>query len=324
VRLSHTIHPETLVIHPNSPLAPEGRFRLVQLVLSGFTQAEVARRMNISRATVWKWCKRYRDEGRAGLEDRPSRARRIPHALPAEIVDRVCNLRRELGCGPHRIAAKLKMAPSTVYGVLRRAGISNLRYMDRVTREVIRYERSRPGELVHLDVKKLGRIPDGGGKRFDEGFKESLIGRHRPGRRGFAHVHVAVDDHSRFAYAEVLADEKGPTTAAFLERAIEAFAVAGMPVEEILTDNAFNYRKSADFAEVVDLYGLKHRFTRPYRPQTNGKAEAFNKILQREWAYLRPYTSESERLAALRPFLDDYNYGRPHTAIGNRPPASRM
>ena len=148
--------------------------------------------------------------------------------------------------------------------------------------------------------------------------------RHRPGRRGFAHVDVAIDDHSRFAYAEVLADEKGPTTARFLERAIDAFAVAGMSVHEILTDNALNYRKSADFAEVVDLYRLKHRFTQPYRPQTNGKAEAFNKTLQREWAYLRPYTSESERMAALQPFLDDYNYQRPHTAIGNHPPASRL
>jgi transposase InsO family protein len=197
--------------------------------------------------------------------------------------------------------------------------------MDRVTREVIRYERSRPGELVHLDVKKLGRIPEGGGKRFDEGFKETLIGRARPGRkRGFAHVHVAVDDHSRFAYAEVLSDEKGPTTADFLERALFAFEEAGIEVSEIITDNALNYRRSTDFAEVVELYGLKHRFTRPYRPQTNGKAEAFNKTLQREWAYLRRFASDQERLAALQPFLDDYNYERPHTAIGNRPPVSRL
>ena len=312
------------MLHPNAPLSPRGRLSLVQLVLAGHTQAEVARRLNVSRPTVAKWCKRFHEEGRTGLEDRSSRAKHLPHALGLEFTDKICSLRRELGCGPHRIAARLKMAPSTVHGVLRRAGISNLRYMDRVTREVVRYERSRPGELMHLDVKKLGRIPDGGGKRFDEGFRESLIGRHRPGRRGFAHVHVAVDDHSRFAYAEVLADEKGPTTASFLERAIEAFAVAGMSVQEILTDNALNYRKSADFAEVVDAYHLKHRFTQPYRPQTNGKAEAFNKTLQREWAYLRPYTSESDRTAALQPFLDDYNYQRPHTAIGNRPPASRL
>lgn len=312
------------MIHPNSPLTPEGRRRLVELVLGGYTQAEVARRFNVSRATVGKWVRRFRDEGPTGLVDRSSTALRRPHSLRPEVTEEVCRLRRAWGCGPHRIAAGLGLQPSTVYGVLRRAGLSNLRYLDRATREVIRYERSRPGELVHLDVKKLGRIPDGGGKRFDEGFKESLIGRARPGRRGFAHVHVAVDDHSRFAYAEVLSDEKGPTTADFLERALFAFEAAGIEVSEILTDNALNYRKSTDFAEVVELYDLKHRFTQPYRPQTNGKAEAFNKTLQREWAYLRPYTSETERLAALQPFLDDYNYARPHTAIGNRPPASRL
>jgi len=181
-----------------------------------------------------------------------------------------------------------------------------------------------PGELIHLDVKKLGIIPDGGGKRFDEGFKETLIGKARPGRRGFAHVHVAIDDHSRFAYAEVLADEQGPTTADFLERALAAFAATGITVSEILTDNALNYVKSLDMADVIDLYELKHRRTRPYRPQTNGKAEAFNKILQREWAYLRQYASESERTLALQGLLDDYNYVRTHTAIGNQPPATRL
>lgn len=310
--------------HPNAPLTAKGRLGIVRLVQQGFSQAEVARRYNISRATVGKWVRRFREEGAAGLEDRPSRARHLRHALDGELTGQICALRRELGCGPHRIAARLKMAVSTVYGVLRRAGISNLRYLDRVTREVIRYERSTPGELVHLDVKKLGRIPDGGGKRFDEGFAATQSGYSKKGRLGFAHVHVAVDDHSRFAYAEVLADEKGPTTAGFLERALFAFEEAGVSVSEILTDNAFNYRKSNDFAEVVQVYGLKHRFTRPYRPQTNGKAEAFNKTLQREWAYQREYKSEQERLVTLQPFLDDYNYERPHTAIGNRPPASRL
>ena len=312
------------MIHPNSPLTPLGRRRMIELVDAGHTQAEVARRLRVSRATVNKWCRRFRLEGEAGLEDRSSRAKSIPHSISPDVAEAICALRRELGRGPHRIAEKLKKAPSTIYGVLRRAGISNLRSMDRVTREVIRYERSVPGELIHLDVKKLGIIPDGGGKRFDEGFKETLIGKARPGRRGFAHVHVAIDDHSRFAYAEVLADEQGPTTADFLERALEAFAATGITVSEILTDNALNYVKSLDMAEVLDLYGLKHRRTRPYRPQTNGKAEAFNKTLQNEWAYLRQYTSESERTAALQDFLDDYNYVRTHTAIGNQPPATRL
>ena len=297
---------------------------MIELVDAGHTQAEVARRLNVSRATVNKWCRRFRLEGEVGLQDRSSRAKHMPHAIAPEAAREICDHRRESGHGPHRIAAKLKRAPSTVYGVLRRAGLANLRYMDRVTREVIRYERSVPGELIHLDVKKLGIIPDGGGKRFDEGFKETLIGKARPGRRGFAHVHVAIDDHSRFAYAEVLADEQGPTTADFLERALAAFAATGITVSEILTDNALNYVKSLDMADVIDLYELKHRRTRPYRPQTNGKAEAFNKILQREWAYLRQYASESERTLALQGFLDDYNYVRTHTAIGNQPPATRL
>lgn len=297
---------------------------MIELVQAGHTQAEVARRLNVSRATVNKWCRRFREEGNDGLQDRSSRAKHLPHALAQPLVEQICTLRRELGCGPHRIAARLGRAVSTVYGVLRRAGISNLRLMDRVTREVIRYERSAPGELVHLDVKKLGVIPDGGGKRFDDGFAETGAGKARPGKRGFAHVHVAVDDYSRFAYAEVLPDEKGPTTAAFLERALEAFAATGITVSEILTDNALNYRKSADFADVVQLHELKHRLTQPYRPQTNGKAEAFNKTMQREWAYLRQYLSEAERTLALQAFLDDYNYVRTHTAIGNLPPATRL
>ena len=311
--------------HRNAQTTPASRLRMIQRVQEGHTQAEVARQLNLSRATVAKWWKRFNEQGLAGLEDRSSRARRHPHAVSPDLAADVCRLRKELGYGPHRLAALVKLAPSTIHGVLRRAGLSNLKYLDRVTREIVRYERDRPGELVHLDVKKVGRIPDGGGKRFDPGFKETMLGRARPGRgRGFAYVHVAVDDRTRFSYAEVLADEKGASTARFLERAIAVFASAGMQVEEILTDNAWNYRRSTDFAEVVAANGIKHRFTRSYRPQTNGKAEAFNKTLQREWAYQRPYQSEEERLKALQPFLDDYNYARPHTALGNRPPASRL
>jgi transposase InsO family protein len=172
-------------------------------------------------------------------------------------------------------------------------------------------------------VKKLGRIPEGGGKRFDEGFKETGSGRKRPGKRGFEYVHVAVDDHSRFAYAEILADEKGPTTAGFLARTALAFAQAGITIQRVLSDNGGNYR-SFPFQATAAERGIALKKTRPYRPQTNGKAEAFNKTLQREWAYLCPYGSNAERHARLQPFLDDYNFARPHTAIGNRPPASRL
>lgn len=309
--------------HANAKLTPAGRMIIIEQIEAGYSQAEVARRMYLSRSTVSKWWRRYREEGLQGLADRPSRARRLPHALGEEVIAAICAKRRDLGAGPHRLAWELGMARSTIYGVLRRAGLSVLSHMERTTRTVIRYEKGRPGELVHLDVKKLGRIPDGGGKRFDEGFKETNSGRTRPGKRGFEYVHVAVDDHSRFAYAEILTDEKGPTTAGFLARTVLAFAEQGVRIERVLTDNGGNYR-SFPFQDVASEHSIGLKKTRPYRPQTNGKAEAFNKTIQREWAYLRPYTSNTERAAALGPFLDDYNFARPHTAIGNRPPASRL
>jgi len=217
------------------------------------------------------------------------------------------------------------MARSTVYGVLRRAGLSVLARLDRTTRSVIRYERDHPGALVHLDVKRLGRIPAGGGKRFDAGFAETGgAGRRRPGpKRGHDYIHVAIDDHSRFAYVECLPDERGATTAGFLERTVLALAQRGISVERVLSDNAKCY-SSRVFLEVADQHGVTLKKTRPFRPQTNGKAEAFIKTLQREWAYRRPYTSNHERVEALETFLVDYNFSRPHTAIGNHPPASRL
>lgn len=310
--------------HPNAKLTPAGRLTIIQLIQAGFSQAEVARRLCVSRPTVSKWWHRFLEEGLAGLQDRSSRAKHLPHALGQEVIAKICELRRELGAGPHRLAWELKRPRSTIYGVLKRAGLAVLGRMDRATRVVIRYEKERPGELVHLDVKKLGRIPDGGGKRFDPGFQETGIGRHRPGKRGFQFVHVAVDDHSRFAYAEVLADERGETTAGFLERTVLAFAEHGIQITNVLTDNGWNYRRSAHFAAAAAGHGIRLRHTRPYRPQTNGKAEAFNKTLQREWAYRKPYVSEAQRLRALTPFLSDYNFRRPHTALGNRCPASRL
>lgn len=234
-------------------------------------------------------------------------------------------MRLELGAGPHRIAYSLKLAASTVYGVLRRTGYSVLARLDRTTRTSIRYERDRPGELVHLDVKRLGRIPEGGGRRFDPGFKETGgAGRKRPGpKRGHDYIHVAVDDHSRFVYAECLPDERAATTAGFLERMVFSLAQRGITVERVLTDNAKCYG-SGIFIDVATHHGIRLKKTRPFRPQTNGKAEAFIKTLQREWAYRRPYLSNAERTDALDSFLVDYNFTRPHTAIGNIPPASRL
>ena len=306
--------------HANAKLTIYGRRLIIERWEAGWTQAEVAESLGVSRSTVAKYIRRFRAEGDAGLADRPSRAKCLRHCLGEPVVAAILRLRRELGAGPHRIAYELGIAASTVYGVLKRAGLSVLARLDRSTREVVRYERERPGELVHLDVKKLGRVPDGGGKRFDPGFQESGAGRHRPGPpRGHDYIHVAVDDHSRYAYAEALPDEKGTTTAGFLTRAVLAFASVGISVERILTDNAMNYRQ-----DTADAHSIALRRTRPYRPQTNGKAEAFNKTLQREWAYRRLYRTNAERLDDLQPFLDDYNFVRPHTAIGNRPPASRL
>jgi len=289
----------------------------------GYTQAAIAEMMGVSRATVSKWLRRHAHDGMAGLVDRSSRPLHVTRGLSADLVAEICRLRREHAWGPHRIGYALNLARSTVYAVLRRAHLHRLAWLHRSTREVIRYERAAPGELVHLDVKKLGRIPDGGGKRFDAGFLETGAGRHASRGLGHDFIHVAVDDHSRYAYAEALPDERGDTTAAFLERALTTFQAIGVRVERLLTDNGGNYR-SRVFAEVAAAHGVQLRRTRPYRPQTNGKAEAFNKTLQREWAYVRLYRSNDERTAALSLFLEAYNGDRPHTALGGLSPLARI
>jgi transposase InsO family protein len=309
--------------HPNARLTPHSRLQIVRHRDEGYTQAAIAELMGVSRATVSKWLRRHAREGVAGLADRSSRPRQIARGLSADLVAAICQLRRERAWGPHRISYALGVARSTVYGVLRRAGLHRLAWLHRSTREVIRYERASPGELLHLDVKKLGRIPDGGGKRFDPGFRETGAGRHASRGLGHDFVHVAVDDFSRYAYAEALPDECGKTTAAFLERALATFQALGVRVERILTDNGGNYRSHA-FRDVAVAAGARLKRTRPYRPQTNGKAEAFNKTLQREWAYVRLYTSNADRRIALPLFLEEYNTARPHTALGGRSPLTRI
>ena len=309
--------------HGNARLTAHGRLQIVRHRDDGYTQATIAAMMGVSRATVHKWLGRYAREGVAGLADRSSRPRRMARRLSADLVAAICRLRRERAWGPHRIAYALQIARSTIYAVLRRAGLHRLAWLHRSTREVIRYERAAPGELLHLDVKKLGRIPDGGGKRFDPGFRETGVGRHASRGLGHDFVHVAIDDYSRYAYAEALPDERAGTTAAFLERALATFQALGVRVERILTDNGGNYRSYA-VASVAATNGVRLKRTRPYRPQTNGKAEAFNKTLQREWAYVRLYRSNAERLAALPLFLQEYNGDRPHTALGGLPPLTRI
>lgn len=310
--------------HANARLTPYGRLLLVTRIEQGMTQAQAAEAQGVSRATASRWWRRYRAEGPAGLEDRSSRPRHMPHALAAEVVERVLQLRRELGVGPHQLAPRLKMAPSTVYGVLRRAGLSVLAYMDRTTRVVIRYEKKTPGRLVHLDVKKLRKIPPGGGRRKDpDWYLTNTSYRIRGPLRGRDFIHVAVDDHSRLAYAEALGDEKGLTTVGFLKRAVEAFDKAGFKTTHVISDNGSNYT-SGVFRQAASAMGICLHRTRPYRPQTNGKAEAFIKTLKREWAYSTIYTSNQERLEALAPFINYYNQDRPHTSLRLRPPASRL
>lgn len=312
--------------HPNAKLNLYSRQLIIHRLEGGLRPAEVAEAAGVSRSTVYKWWRRWREESIAGLKDRSSRPHHCPHSLGEDVIATIIRLRRQLGAGPHRIAWQLGLAASTVYGVLRRAGLSVLARLDRTTRQVQRYEREHPGELIHFDVKRLGKIPDGGGKRFfDADWAETGAGLNRPGRsrRGYDFLHVAIDDHSRYAYVEALPDEKGPSAAAFLYRSVLAFASVGISVERVLTDNGGCYRSQV-FRDATEELGVGRRYIRPRHPQTNGKAERFIKTLQAEWAYLRPYSTNQERLDALAPFLDRYNYARPHTAIGNKPPASRL
>ena len=310
--------------HRNARLTPLTRLELVREVAAGWPQAEVARRFRVSRHTVAKWLRRFREEGAAGLDDRRSAPRSHPRRTPPELERRICAVRRTQGFGPHRIQWALGVARSTVYAVLKRHGLHRLDRLHRVTREPVRYEHAVAGDLLHLDVKKLGRIPEGGGKRIAPGFAETRSGP-RPGRSlGLEYLHVAVDDHSRYAYIAALPDERAATCAAFLERALAAFCRRGVRVRGVLTDNAKAYTVARRFLEAAAAADVQLSHTRPYRPQTNGKAERFIQILQDEWAYARPYRSNAERLRELPRWLYRYNHRRPHGGVGGAVPASRL
>lgn len=309
--------------HGNARLTPVTRLELVEQVQAGWPQAEVARQFRVSRPTVAKWVRRFAAEGAGGLHDRSSRPRQHPWTTAPRVARRICAVRRQTGWGPHRIGWKLGIPHQTVYRVLRRAGLQRRAWLHRVTREIVRYEHPAPGDLLHLDVKKLGRVPDGGGKRFAPGFAETGIGPRSKRPLGVDYVHVAVDDHSRYAYVEALADEKAGTTAGFLARALAHFSRRGVEVRRVLTDNGKNYT-AREVRAFADTRGIALKLTRPYRPQTNGKAERFIQILQAEWAYARPYHSNAERLAQLQRCLYRYNHRRPHGGINGAVPASRL
>ncbi|TCK27646.1 IS481 family transposase [Pseudonocardia endophytica] len=312
--------------HRNARLTVHGRMLLVERVRSGRPVAHVAAELGVSRATGYKWWGRYRREGPAGLADRSSRPHRVPARTSAPLETLIVGLRRERKLGPHRIGPLVGLAASTVHAVLVRRGLSRLAWVDRPTGQVIRrYERDRPGELVHVDVKKLGRLRDGGGWRAHG--RDSLEHRRaRYGSRvGFDYIHAAIDDHTRLAYAEVHLDEQAATCAAFLRRAAAWFAAHGIArVERVMTDNALVYRRSAAWRDALAELGAQARFTRRYRPQTNGKAERFNRTMLDEWAYQRPFASNAERAAQLPAWLHTYNHHRSHTALGGHPPITRV
>ncbi|MGC5410716.1 IS481 family transposase, partial [Streptomyces sp. DT225] len=299
-----------------------GRRLLVERVRAGRPVAHVAAEMGISRVTAHKWVRRWRAEGEQGLHDRSSRPRTTPHRTPATTEARVCRLRQDRKLGPARLGPILGLPASTTHRILTRHGLNRLAFLDRPTGQIIRrYERDRPGELVHVDVKKLGRIPDGGGHKV----LGRQAGRLTRSGMGFDYIHSAIDDHTRLAYSEIHNDEKAATCAHFLRRAAAFFTAHGISrIERVLTDNAWPYRKSFAWQQALADLDATGKLTRPYRPQTNGKVERFNRTLLDEWAYLRPYTSNNERTAALADFLHTYNHHRCHTALGGKPPISRV
>lgn len=302
--------------HRRAKLTLLGRRLLVErIVVDGMAVAHAADMAGVSRQTAWKWLRRFEAEGEPGLEDRRSRPHRSPRALPQERVDAILAARHAHRFGPHRLVPITGVPRSTIGDVLRRHGLSRLADRDRPSGVPIRYVREHPGELLHMDVKKLGRIPDGGGHRF----RGRGDGTPRA-RAGYDFVHQAVDDASRVAYAGIFPDERGTTCASFLREAAAFFAGHGVRIERLMTDNAKNYTRSQAFAEALVEVGARHIRTRPFRPQTNGKSERFNRTLLEEWAYVREYASNAERVAALAPWVDHYNHGRPHTALGGMTP----
>jgi transposase InsO family protein len=310
-------------VHRNAPLTPEGRFRLCQMIEEGWPVATAAESMRISRQTAHKWWRRYQEAGVGGLTDRSSRPRRCPTKTPERLERRLIELRRRHQLGPARLAPRAGVPASTLHRVLQRNGVSRLSDMNRQGRVIRRIETSRPGELVHMDVKKQAKIPNGGGWRVHGVTRKALKnGKAGRPRLGYAFVHSAVDAHSRLAYSEIHSDERAQTAIGFWLRAKAFFESYGIRIERVLTDNGACYRaKEFDKTLVADL--IKHTRTKPYRPQTNGKVERYNRTLLNEWAYARPYRSEAARTRALDAWLHLYNHHRHHTAIGG-PPISRV
>ncbi|QQQ73485.1 IS481 family transposase [Saccharothrix sp. 6-C] len=322
--------------HANAPLTPAGRLRLARCVVEDrWPLRRAAERFQVSVSTAKRWTDRYRDQGGAGMVDRSSRPRTSPRRTPTRTERRIVKVRVLRRWGPARIASHLGLVCSTVHRVLVRYRLARLSHLDRATgRAVRRYEHAAPGDLVHVDIKKLGNIPDGGGHRVHgrhAGRRNSSAHRdpdrprttHRHPNLGYSYLHNAVDDHSRLAYTEILPDETKGTATAFWTRAQAFFAAHGITVKRVLTDNGSCYR-SRLWHDTLTGAGITHKRTRPYRPQTNGKVERFNRTLLDEWAYAHAYRSETERRETLPRWPHTYNHHRGHTALAGQPPASRV
>jgi len=324
-------NPEVLVSHGSARTTFHGRLLIVQRHRAGWPQAHIAAAMGVSRKCVRTWLDRFAVEGEAGLRDRSSRPHSMSTRTDAAVESAIVELRQAERLGPDEIGYQLGVPARTVSRVLARHGLPRLSMLDPITGQVIRaskatairYERDRPGELVHMDVKKLARIPDGGGWKAHGRAAWAKV-RDRAVKVGFDYVHSLVDDHSRLAYSEILPDEKGPTCAAFLDRALDYFAAQGIPrVERLMTDNAWAYRWS--LRQVCQDRGdIKQVFIKPHCPWQNGKVERLNRTLLTEWAYRRAFISNDERGAALAPWLEHYNTRRRHSALGGLPPVSRL
>jgi transposase InsO family protein len=302
-------------MHNNARLMPRGRLLMVQRVTDlGWMVRLAADAAGLSQRQAYRWLARYRAGGTAALADRSSAPQRCPHQVPAARVAEIERLRRQRLSGP-AIARQLGMPTSTVGGGLRRLGLGRLGALE-PRPPIVRYQRARPGELLHIDPKKLGRIAAVGHR---------ITGDRRDTKRGagWEVVHVCIDDASRLAYGEVLPDERKASAVPFLERALGWFARHGVSVERVMTDNGSAYR-SHDWRHACGSLALRHLRTRPYTPRTNGKAERFIQTSLREWAYARPYATSLERTAALAPWLDHYNTARPHAALAHQPPATRL
>ena len=320
--------------HANAALTPRHRLRIARLIIDdGWTVAAAAKYFHVSWPTANRWATRYEAMGAAGVEDRSSRPHVSPTKTSQELVRKIGHLRWKQRLGPVGIAAKLGMPASTVHAVLVRCRINKLHHIDKRTGEVIRrYEHPYPGSMIHVDVTKFGNIPDGGGHRFVgrvQGSKNRIttpgaaVNKYHNRNVGKAFVHTVIDDHSRVAYAEIHTDETADTAVEVLKRAVSWFADRGVTVERVLSDNGSAYR-SHHWRDTCAQLGIAPKKTRPYRPQTNGKIERFHRTLAEGWAFRRMYSTESARRNALPGWLHEYNHHRPHTAIGGRPPISRL